>query len=101
MPTDSLLDVILVSWVAKNNPVVLLLFNAGPLDITWAKLNPSVAAILVCFFSGQGTGKALYSTLTASDGPASVPAARLPSTWPSYLSQVFFRFGFFTFLFRG
>jgi len=73
---------------ANGKPVVVLLFTAGPLDITWAKLNSKVTAIVQCFYPGQATGKALYTTLTASGGPASVPAARLPSTWPSYLAQV-------------
>ena len=73
---------------ANGKPVILLLFNAGPLDITWAKFNPAVNAILECFFPGQETGNSIYATLTASGGTASVPAARLPATWPSYLSQV-------------
>jgi beta-glucosidase len=74
--------------LAAGNPVVLLLFNGGPLDITWAKLNPKVHAILECFFPGQATGDAIYATLTATGGVNSVPAGRLPATWPSYLSQV-------------
>jgi beta-glucosidase len=73
---------------AGGNPVVLLLFTAGPLDITWAKLSPQVTAILQCFYPGQAAGEALYRTLTATRGPSSVPTARLPATWPSYLKQV-------------
>jgi beta-glucosidase len=75
-------------YYANSAPVIVLLFNAGPLDITWAKLNPQVAAILECFFPGQTTGQAIYGTLTASAGPSSVPAGRLPATWPSHLGQV-------------
>jgi beta-glucosidase len=75
-------------YYANGAPVIVLLFNAGPLDITWAKLNPQVAAILECFFPGQTTGEAIYGTLTASAGPSSVPAGRLPATWPSHLGQV-------------
>ena len=64
------------------------MFNAGPLDITWAKLDPRVSAIVELFFPGQSTGQAVYTMLTASGGPNSVPAGRLTATWPSYLDQV-------------
>jgi len=39
-----------------NAPVLLLLFNAGPLDVTWAKHNDRVVAIFECFFPGQTAG---------------------------------------------
>ena len=67
--------------------VILLLFNAGPLDITWAKLHPRVSAILACYLPAQSTGKALYNTLMATS-PDAVPAGRLTMTWPADLSQV-------------
>ncbi|XP_046572490.1 beta-D-xylosidase 1-like isoform X2 [Haliotis rubra] len=67
-----------------NTPVVLLMFNAGPLNITMADASPQVAAILECFFPAQATGEALRRVLTM-DGPGSVPAARLPYTWPKSL----------------
>ncbi|XP_046325808.1 beta-D-xylosidase 1-like [Haliotis rufescens] len=69
---------------SANTPIVLLLFNAGPLNITMADANPQVAAILECFFPAQATGEALRRVLTM-DGPGSVPAARLPYTWPKSL----------------
>src|SRR6218665_446337 len=75
-------------YIANGKPVILLLFNAGPLDVTWAKFNPKVSAIMECFFPAQTTGEAIYKTLTASGGISSVPAGRLPATWPSYLQQV-------------
>ncbi len=71
-----------------GTPIVLLLFNAGPLDITWAKYSSRVLAIVECFFPAQATGTAVYQMLTASGGTQSVPAARLPATWPASLSQV-------------
>ena len=67
--------------------MILLLFNAGPLDITWAKLSPQVRAIMACYFPAQATGEALYNTLMATSADA-VPAGRLPMTWPADLSQV-------------
>ena len=63
--------------------MILLLFNAGPLDITWAKLSPGVTAIMECFFPAQSTGEALHRSLTMSEGRAA-PAGRLPATWPDY-----------------
>ena len=76
--------------LANGKPVILLLFNGGPLDVTWAKFNPKVSAIVECFFPAQATGEAIYKTLTASGGINSIPAGRLPATWPSYLKQVRF-----------
>ena len=68
-------------------PVILLLFNAGPLDITWAKLSEHVMAIMECFFPAQSTGEALYNVLIMT-GNHSVPAGRLPATWPAFIDQV-------------
>jgi beta-glucosidase len=68
-------------------PVVLLLFNGGPLDVTWAKNSPRVSVIVECFFPGQTTGEALRRLLL-NEGPSANPAGRLPSTWPASLDQV-------------
>ena len=67
--------------------VILLLFNAGPLDVTWAQASPDVQVIIECFISGQGTGDALARMFTMQ-GEGSVPAGRLPMTWPRSLDQV-------------
>ena len=75
-------------FLANGAPIVLVLFNAGPLDITYAQESNHVAAILEVFFPAQSAGEALYNVLTMSGGPDSVPAGRLPATWPAYLSQV-------------
>ncbi|KAH0631171.1 hypothetical protein JD844_005356 [Phrynosoma platyrhinos] len=47
-----------VAWAA-GRPVILLLFNAGPLDVSWAKAHDGVGAILACFFPAQATGLAI------------------------------------------
>ena len=67
--------------------MILLLFNAGPLDITWAKMNSGVHVIMECFFPAQATGWALARTFM-NQGEAAVPAGRLPATWPTNLQQV-------------
>ena len=72
---------------AASTPVVLVLMNGGPLDISWAKNNPRVVAILECFFPAQATGEAIRRVLF-NDGPHANPAGRLPSTWPKSIDQV-------------
>nr|KAG5696800.1 hypothetical protein BaRGS_012823 [Batillaria attramentaria] len=73
-------------------PVVLVLFNAGPLNVTWADQHPGVTAILECFFPAQTTGTALLHVLTNYGGTSS-PAGRLPNTWPQFASQTVCRLG--------
>ena len=67
--------------------MILLLFNAGPLDVTWAKLNPAVHVIMACFFPAQSAGQALFNTLTGVH-PDYYPAGRLTMTWPANMEQV-------------
>ncbi|XP_046584394.1 probable beta-D-xylosidase 2 isoform X1 [Haliotis rubra] len=65
----------------KNDvPVVLLMFNAGPVNIVQQEADPRISAIMALFYPAQATGTALLKTLT-NDGPFSVPAGRLPYTW--------------------
>ncbi|KAJ6655616.1 hypothetical protein lerEdw1_004968 [Lerista edwardsae] len=74
-----------VAWAA-GRPVILLLFNAGPLDVSWAKGNESVGAILTCFFPAQAAGLAIAKVLLGAEGTN--PAGRLPATWPAGMHQV-------------
>ncbi|KYO47973.1 MAP7 domain-containing protein 1 isoform A [Alligator mississippiensis] len=71
---------------AAGRPVILLLFNAGPLDVSWAQTHPSVHAILACFFPAQAAGTAVTKVLLGQDGAN--PAGRLPATWPAGMHQV-------------
>nr|XP_020664513.1 probable beta-D-xylosidase 2 [Pogona vitticeps] len=80
---DLLQDV--VAWAA-GRPVILLLFNAGPLDVSWAKAHDGVGAILACFFPAQATGLAIAKVLVGEEGAN--PAGRLPATWPAGMHQV-------------
>ncbi|KAK7480750.1 hypothetical protein BaRGS_00028011 [Batillaria attramentaria] len=68
-------------------PIILLLFNAGPLNISFADQDPRVSAILECFFPAQATGDALRHVLL-NDVDGAVPAGRLPYTWPLHASQI-------------
>ncbi|XP_053313159.1 uncharacterized protein LOC128474786 [Spea bombifrons] len=71
---------------AGGHPVILLLFNAGPLDVSWAQSSDGVHAILECFFPAQAAGVAIAKTLVGADGAN--PAGRLPATWPAGMEQV-------------
>ncbi|KAM4700600.1 uncharacterized protein O3C94_001691 isoform 2-T2 [Discoglossus pictus] len=71
---------------AAGHPVILLLFNAGPLDISWAKDSDGVHAIMECFFPAQAAGIAIAKTLEGEGGVS--PAGRLPATWPYGMKQV-------------
>lgn len=82
---------LLMSWVrpfisAAGRPVILLLFNAGPLDISWAKEQDGVGAIVACFFPAETTGLAVAKMLVGAEGAN--PAGRLPATWPAGMDQV-------------
>lgn len=68
-------------------PLLLLLFNGDPVDVTFAHESRHVGAIISCVYPAQATGEALYRIVTMT-GPHSVPAARLPNTWPAQLHQV-------------
>ena len=66
---------------------MLLLFNAGPVNISFADQNQRVNAILECFFPAQAAGEALRHVLL-NDVKGASPAGRLPYTWPMMASQV-------------
>ncbi|CAD5123596.1 DgyrCDS11927 [Dimorphilus gyrociliatus] len=67
--------------------LIVLLFNAGPVDISWAKDNPLVDAIFTIGYPAQATGEALFDVLTLREDYAN-PAGRLVATWPTTLAQV-------------
>ncbi|XP_048239995.1 probable beta-D-xylosidase 5 [Haliotis rufescens] len=77
-----------VAAYRNTTPVVLLLFNAGALNVTWADESSDIAAILECFFPAQATGEALRRVII-NEGPSSNPAGRMPATWPATEDQIF------------
>ena len=68
--------------VSVGKPTILVLYNAGPVDISWAKENVDV--IMLNFLPGQSAGKALLAVLMGKANPA----GRLPYTWPVNMDQV-------------
>ncbi|KAK7108561.1 hypothetical protein V1264_016284 [Littorina saxatilis] len=80
-----LLDVI--EKTPAGTPIVLVLFNAGPVNISFADQDSRVSAIMECFFPATATGDALRHILL-NDVKGAVPAGRLPFTWPMLASQL-------------
>ena len=81
-PSSTFSDDVSSFW--SPGPVVLVLYNAGPLDVSWAKNSDQVVSILESFFPAQSAGTALASVLTGQYNPG----GRLPNTWPASLDQV-------------
>ncbi|GFR59929.1 beta-D-xylosidase 1 [Elysia marginata] len=67
--------------------ILVVLMNAGPVNVTFLDMDSKVQAILECFFPGQATGDAIREVLINKGGNSS-PAGRLPVTWPLYASQI-------------
>ena len=64
---------------------MVLVFSAGPVNISWAENSGFVSAIFQCFFPAQAAGEALFTILTKN---GQNPAGRLPYTWYKYADQV-------------
>ncbi|XP_050390165.1 uncharacterized protein LOC126809581 [Patella vulgata] len=75
-------DVIDNSGAAK---IILISFNAGPVNIQWLDQSSRVSAILAVFYPGQSTGVALRNALTNPNNPQ---FGRLPYTWYKSANQV-------------
>ncbi|KAK3600408.1 hypothetical protein CHS0354_026641 [Potamilus streckersoni] len=82
--TQLMYDVIKYS---SGTPIILILFNAGPVNIIMFDEDIRVPTILECFYPAQATGEALYRVLTMQ-GPGSNPAGRLPYTWYRTADQI-------------
>lgn len=68
-------------------PMILLIFSAGPLNMSILDSYDPITAIMQCFFPAQATGEALYNTITMATPDAS-PAGRLPYTWYDGIEQI-------------
>uniref|UniRef100_A0ACD5Z5K8 Uncharacterized protein n=1 Tax=Avena sativa TaxID=4498 RepID=A0ACD5Z5K8_AVESA len=62
---------------AAKKPVILVLLCGGPVDVTFAKNNPKVGAILWAGYPGQAGGIAIAQVLFGEHNPG----GRLPVTW--------------------
>ncbi|XP_064392288.1 uncharacterized protein LOC135339960 isoform X2 [Halichondria panicea] len=78
------LNILKDATMSVNGPTILLMYNAGPVDLTWADASDKVVSILENFYPAQTAGSALADVL---NGVVS-PGGRLPYTWPVSLDQV-------------
>ncbi|HWZ50460.1 MAG TPA: beta-glucosidase BglX [Granulicella sp.] len=73
---------LLEAAVATGKPVVLVLLNGRPLNITWASQH--VGAILEAWYPGTEGGDAIADLLSGD----ATPGGKLPVTWPRSVGQV-------------
>jgi beta-glucosidase len=73
---------LLEAAVATGKPVVLVLLNGRPLDITWA--SEHVPAILEVWYPGTEGGNAVADLLFGD----AVPGGHLPLAWPRTVGQI-------------
>jgi beta-glucosidase len=73
---------LLEAAVATGKPVILVLLNGRPLDITWASQH--VPAILEAWYPGTEGGNAIADLLTGD----ATPGGKLPVTWPRSVGQI-------------
>ena len=80
LPGDQ--EKLLEATVATGKPIVLVLLNGRPLDITWAAQH--ISAILEAWYPGTEGGNAIADLLFGD----AVPGGKLPVTWPRNVGQV-------------
>ncbi len=73
---------LLEAVTALGKPVVLVLINGRPLNISWA--SSRVPAILEAWYPGTQGGTALANLLTGD----AAPAGKLPLSWPRDVGQI-------------
>lgn len=73
---------LLEAAVATGKPVILVLVNARPLNITWA--SEHVPAILEAWYGGTEGGNAIADLLSGDANPG----GKLPVTWPRGAGQI-------------
>jgi len=73
---------LLEAVVASGKPVILVLLNGRPLNISWAAEH--VPAILEAWYPGSQGGNAIVNLLYGK----AVPGGKLPFTWPRDVGQV-------------
>jgi beta-glucosidase len=73
---------LLEAVVATGKPVIVVLINGRPLNLTWASTH--VGAILEAWYPGTQGGAAIANLLYGD----AVPGGKLPFTWPRNVGQV-------------
>ena len=73
---------LLEAAVATGKPIVLVLLNGRPLNITWASQH--VSAILEAWYPGTEGGNAIADLLSGDANPG----GKLPVAWPRSVGQI-------------
>ncbi|XP_052188632.1 putative beta-D-xylosidase [Diospyros lotus] len=63
--------------MASRGPVILVLMSGGPIDVSFAKNDPRIGAILWVGYPGQAGGTAIADVLFGTTNPG----GKLPMTW--------------------
>ncbi|EEF47284.1 probable beta-D-xylosidase 2 [Ricinus communis] len=63
--------------MASKGPTILVLMSGGPIDVSFAKKDPKIAAILWAGYPGQAGGAAIADVLFGTINPG----GKLPMTW--------------------
>lgn len=78
----------LVSRVARasRGPTILVLMSGGPIDVTFAKNDPRISAIVWVGYPGQAGGAAIADVIFGAHNPG----GKLPMTWypQSYVERL-------------
>ncbi|XP_031130866.1 beta-D-xylosidase 1 [Ipomoea triloba] len=71
---------------ASRGPTILVLMSGGPVDVTFARDDPKISAILWAGYPGQAGGAAIADILFGTVNPG----GRLPMTWypENYVQKV-------------
>lgn len=63
--------------MASRGPTILVLMSGGPIDVTFAKNDPRISAIIWAGYPGQAGGAAIADILFGTSNPG----GKLPVTW--------------------
>jgi len=81
---DAMITKVAAAAAAKKIPVVLCIMSGGPVDISAAKDDPNIGAIMWVGYPGQSGGTAIADALFGTTSPS----AKLTMTWyPESLSK--------------
>ncbi|KAG7966629.1 hypothetical protein I3843_08G058400 [Carya illinoinensis] len=71
------MDLISAVSIASEKPIILILLGGGPIDISFAKVNPRIGSILWIGYPGEAGGQAVADTIFGEFNPG----GRLSITW--------------------
>ena len=79
---QQLMEAVVANAQKSSKPVLLVLLNGRPLNLTWASQH--VPSILEAWFPGTQGGTAIANLITGE----AVPGGKLPLSWPRNVGQI-------------